>query len=381
MISRAKVGSRVVVRTYPFTKVHAVTYRGNRFVLTPKSDQPELDESGRPVRSPRQIDEVIATVGASDPQWLDSTELQHPDTLDLSWPLKAEGKWNNKKNMGQFIWDIINPNPPRWRSGIKTVYLCMERHRDDSVLLRRDMNTLGRMYFDLMQDYPRAAYWLRKAGAERGERPGVMLAECYYRLGNREMAMQHLSSRTYQAGAAVGAIKLYGNMGELNQAMKMMQRVVNTRASYEGLIAAGDAMQQAGDYDKAIELYRGVLADKNFRNADYEKRYKARATESIRAIELFEKAEVSRVPDGTFNSQSTGYNGRMRIAVTVADGRITAVKVTEHREKQFYSALTDTEASIVDLQSVKGVDGTSGATITSRAIVNAAAQALADAAK
>ena len=65
----------------------------------------------------------------------------------------------------------------------------------------------------------------------------------------------------------------------------------------------------------------------------------------------------------------------------VADGKIESVKVTAHKEKQFYSALTDTEASILELQSVRGVDGTSGATITSQAIVNAAAKALASAAQ
>ena len=43
------------------------------------------------------------------------------------------------------------------------------------------------------------------------------------------------------------------------------------------------------------------------------------------------------------------------------------VKVTQHREKQFYSSLTDTPRAIVDAQAVTGVDTTSGATITSEA--------------
>ncbi len=87
------------------------------------------------------------------------------------------------------------------------------------------------------------------------------------------------------------------------------------------------------------------------------------------------------MPDGTHTSFSTGYNGRLDVAVQVADGKIESVKVTKHKEKQFYSALTDTEASILRLQSVRGVDGTSGATITSQAIINATAKALAGAAK
>ena len=57
-------------------------------------------------------------------------------------------------------------------------------------------------------------------------------------------------------------------------------------------------------------------------------------------------------------------------------GRITDVKVTDHKEKQFYAALTDTPRQIIAKQSVKGVDATSRATITSEAIINASAKAL-----
>ena len=63
----------------------------------------------------------------------------------------------------------------------------------------------------------------------------------------------------------------------------------------------------------------------------------------------------------------------------VQDGVIREVNVVSHNEKQFYSAITDTQSAILQLQSVRGVDGTSGATITSRAIVNATAKSLAGA--
>jgi uncharacterized protein with FMN-binding domain len=62
-------------------------------------------------------------------------------------------------------------------------------------------------------------------------------------------------------------------------------------------------------------------------------------------------------------------------------GQIESVEVVRHNEKQFYSAITDTQNSILRLQSVRGVDGTSGATITSQAIVNATAKSLAGTAK
>jgi uncharacterized protein with FMN-binding domain len=377
---QATIGNREVTRTYPFSKVHAVTLKGNRFVLTPltATAPTKTDANGLPIRSKTEIEAIIDRAGSTMPDWFESTVLDYPDTLDLSWPEKLPTKgWNNKKNMGQYIWDIIHPNPSKWRGGIKLVHHCMTLHEGNQTLLRRDWNVLGRMYFELLQDYPRAAYWLRKGRVVKGERSAVMLAECYWRMGNQKMAMPYLISRSYTAGAAAKAIKLYGNMGELRDALKLTALVAKSPAAYEGYISAGDAMRQAGRFDQAIEFYNKVLSDNNFRNKDYEQRFKARAQESIEAIELFEQVDVSHVSDGMHTASSTGYNGQLNVAVGVSGGKIESVKVTQHKEKQFYSALTDTEASIIKLQTVRGVDGTSGATITSRAIVNATAKALA----
>ena len=66
------------------------------------------------------------------------------------------------------------------------------------------------------------------------------------------------------------------------------------------------------------------------------------------------------------------------VEVTVAGGLIESVKVTQHREKQYYSSLTYTPRKILAKQGVSGIDATSSATITSEAIINATAKALAD---
>jgi len=86
---------------------------------------------------------------------------------------------------------------------------------------------------------------------------------------------------------------------------------------------------------------------------------------------------VRRAADGVHHGRSTGYAGPVEVDVTVRDGRLESVRVTRHQEKQFYSALTDTPQQIVQKQSVQGVDAVSGATITSEAIINATAKALA----
>ncbi len=81
--------------------------------------------------------------------------------------------------------------------------------------------------------------------------------------------------------------------------------------------------------------------------------------------------------DGTYRASSIGYEGPVQTEVVVKAGRIESVRVTQHREKQYYSSLTDTPRKILARQGVKGIDATSGATITSEAIINATAQALA----
>ncbi|NLS97778.1 MAG: FMN-binding protein [Planctomycetaceae bacterium] len=53
------------------------------------------------------------------------------------------------------------------------------------------------------------------------------------------------------------------------------------------------------------------------------------------------------------------------------------LQVTKHKEKQFYAAITDIPRQIIANQSIEGVDAVTGATVTSRAIVNATAKALA----
>ena len=85
--------------------------------------------------------------------------------------------------------------------------------------------------------------------------------------------------------------------------------------------------------------------------------------------------------DGTYKGVSVGYNGDIDVEVTVAAGRIENVTVTRHNEKQFYAAITDTLQQITTRQSVRNIDATSRATITSQAIVNAAAKALASGAR
>ena len=94
------------------------------------------------------------------------------------------------------------------------------------------------------------------------------------------------------------------------------------------------------------------------------------------AIEFY-TLDPKQAKDGTYTSSSIGYEAEVKVEVVVKNGRIEDVRVVQHREKQFYSSITDTPKKIITRQSFKDVDATTGATITSEAIINATAKALA----
>ncbi|HEX8915576.1 MAG TPA: hypothetical protein VF796_24700, partial [Humisphaera sp.] len=186
-----QVGGKPVQRKYPLNLVRAITVDGKREVLQgPGAGAPAGNPPAGPgeaVQRTRPQVEALIAAAASKPEWFDQTQLNLPKTLDLSWPEKAPGAWNNQKNVGQFVWDVINPNPNRWREGVKLMHHLMDQNPADKDLRARACQTLGGMYHNLFQDYARSAYWFRQAG-QRGD--AVALAECYWKLGNKQMALE-----------------------------------------------------------------------------------------------------------------------------------------------------------------------------------------------
>lgn len=325
-------------------------------------------------RTRAEVDALIDELGKTSPDWWDSVPLTYPETLDLNWPMKAPAPWNNQKNVGQYIWDIINPNPGRWQEGTKLVHHLLIRHQDDPKKTKRAMETLGRMYHDLLEDWARAAFWWRKAGGNAT----LGLADCYWKLGNKEMAMEMLSRMRGDYTRHGSVIKLWGDIGELDRAIRLAENKARYHMADTAYLAAGDACRTAGKYNLAIKYYEKVLTvpSEGDKKAFTDKN-KERARNSIEAIKLFDNLDLSRISDGVYRSSSMGYNAEIFIEVEVKDGKIESVRVTRHREKQFYSAIKDTTRQIIDKQSVKDIDATTSATITSDAIINATARALA----
>jgi uncharacterized protein with FMN-binding domain len=396
---RVTIAGRSFNRTYKLADVHAITVGETRDVINErtkgKSASPAPSKTGDPkakgnpqapagtgvARTREQIDALIRQA-AQNPPWYDETPLNFPQTLDLSFPERPGGGWNNQVNVGQYVWDIINPNPSRWHEGIKLLHHLLEVNKGKTDVEARVMSMLGEKYHDLLEDYARAAYWWRQAGTKQLSLPAaVELAECYWKLGNKQMAVEQLR----KVSNNVKTIKLLADMGDLELARKLTDaaRKTDPGTATTALLHLADGYRSEGQFKKALDYYNQVLGiratGKN--GNDALKRQHDRAQASAEAIKLFELTDVKQVPDGTYQASSLGYEGQVAVEVKVAGGRIESVRVTQHREKQFYSALTDTPRKIIDKQGVKGVDATSSATITSEAIINATAKALAGAGK
>jgi uncharacterized protein with FMN-binding domain len=229
------------------------------------------------------------------------------------------------------------------------------------------------MYFIYFQDYARAAYWWQQTGVSPGSMQSVLLAECYWRLGSKSMAIKMLNAKRIR----VETIKLLGEMGDTSRALKLTELYAQQDKEPQwALLAGGDAARGAGKFKKAIDYYHRVLNSAALANADYDHRVRSRAEQSIEAIQFYEFLDLSTIADGQYADASQGYEGAVEVTVTVRGGRIEQVEVTNHREKQFYSALRDVPQQIVAKQSVKNIDATSRATITAEAIVSATAKAL-----
>lgn len=386
-----------VKRTFPLAQIHKVTINDKQYLINEKPaaterptkkkpSEPTTEDSPVPEKGPAPgakltraaIDALIQEKGRTPPEWYEETPLNYPKSLDLTWPQKPPGGWNNQANVGQYIWDIINPNPGKWKEGIRFMHHLLGVHKDNADVRARVMNEIGRMYFALHEDYPRAAFWWKQLGVDKNEAfPGsrIHLAECYHRLGNDQMALELLRS-TNRGNDTM--IKLYAELGDLPTALRISEQWVTAGMPDHGYLCAGDACRTVGKLQQAVDYYKKVLTvpAEGQQKGRIEKHHR-RAQSNLEGIQLFELSDVRKVKDGSYRADAIGYEGPVEVEVVVASGKIESVHVTQHKEKQFYSSISDTPAKIIAKQSVKGVDTTSGATLTSEAIINATAKALA----
>ncbi len=369
-------------------------------------------------RSKSEVDALIAQAGSTSPDWWDSVALEIPQTLDLSWPVRqgfgeGPGRFEERgrrgrgrgpggrgfraeqgsaSNMDDYLIRIVYPNPSRHKAGIKLVHHLMIQQKDDREKLRRSLNTLGEMFYELLGDYARAAFWWQKCEQMGGTVDATKLARCYYELGGTGTAAALLSGAEGASSRnGKDVIKLWAKIGEVDKALGMIESLPASsnwgmRRGPGGMTQSGkyllaaEVCRGAGRYDEALAYYEKVLAlpDSETRAANHhETDDKFEADVNRTGTRFLQRLDLKRVPDGSYTSTVEAYGGPMTVQVAVKNGKIASVDVTRHRETYEYLIMAlPTARQIVQKQRFEGVDVITGATVTSDAIINAAAAAL-----
>lgn len=342
----------------------------------PKAAPPTPAKPAGDRRSRAEVEAIIQKVGKTPPQWWGSVSPDHPSTLDLAGTNPAKG-WQPQRNMGAYFISVVNPNPDRWKPAVKLLHHVLEVRKNDPDKLREAVAMLARSYQRFLKDTPRAAFWWRKAIA-MGQRTPLDnvtgLAECYFQLGGKSMAVTLLKKYGLDRTAHPATVKLWAELGEDRLALRLAEGMARQRAA-DGYLAAGNVCRFLGRHKQAIDYYSKVLA------AGGHNPTRQRAEDAIEALRLYQAVDLARVPDGTYTDTAQGYRGPVEVAVEVKGGRIVSARVARHKEDMPLTSLTDIPARTVARQGLDRIDAVTGATISSEAVMNAAAKALGGAAK
>ncbi|MBL7221046.1 MAG: FMN-binding protein [Phycisphaerae bacterium] len=380
-------GAKVAL-DFPAGKVKSVTVGGDTGLDTvppkikkptptkpPGVKPPTATGSKGAKRSPAAVNALVQREGKPVAPWWDSVKLDYPRTLDLAGTNRARG-WQPRINLGAYFYTIVTPHPARWKSGIKLLHHVVDVRKNDPMRRSEAMGMLANYYLRYLEDYPRAAYWNLK-NTQSGGQPtlhGVVgLAECYFHLGNKQMAAKLLSDYSLDTRFSAPGAKLLAELGQVDKALKMSLEMART-APDRGYLAAGNLHRLTGKYDQAITCYSKAAAHQDPRG--HGKLNRQRARECLAAVKLCETLDISKVADGTHRGTSASYRGPLSVEVQVAGGKITAARVTKHKDDIFFTSITKIPRRIVETQSVERLDAVSGATVTCEAIVNAATKAL-----
>lgn len=178
---------------------------------------------------------------------------------------------------------------------------------------------------------------------------------------------------------------------------EQMQVLDESGNAIPGLYAAGEVV--GGIWGKFVSGGTGVMgpitfgriAAQNVMKGELATGYTVKAASNLLDEELFVKEKPASeslfdmssatLTDGDYTATVDGQEGPMTVAVTIADGKIASVEVTENKETEAIAgpALEKVPAAIVESNSLD-VDGVAGATLSSNRIKKAVAQCLEQAA-
>lgn len=148
--------------------------------------------------------------------------------------------------------------------------------------------------------------------------------------------------------------------------------VVNTRAKNE------EIRQLKADQKATVQKNKELLKEAAEAYSEAESVSEAGAADSsMENAGAGAAGTTGKYKDGTYEGSAQGFGGPIVVNVTISDGRIASVTVTDHKGEStsYYSMAESLTQTIVDRQSAD-VDVVTGATLSSNGIIGAAKEAL-----
>ena len=197
-----------------------------------------------------------------------------------------------------------------------------------------------------------------------------------YSLGSSDSDAEDVS-----ADALVGTAD--GHNGPLTVAVTMDGDTITD-------VVVTDHTETEGLADPAISDVPAAIVEANSTDVDVASGATITSEAIVKAVEIAlgqevdeeatEQDEPVEYTDGTYEGTTEGFGGTLSVEVTVTDGVIANVVVTEHSESDGIAdpAFEEVPAAIIEYNSTN-VDVASGATVSSNAIMRAVKDALGDA--
>ena len=345
--------------------------------LRPAGEPSGLTWSSSNTKTRDEVKALVESAGSRPPDWWDSATLNFPKTLDLTWGKSGDARqWST--NFAVYLMVKAYPAPDLWKPTVKLLDQARTVNKLDKDKLAKTHLELGKAYHYLLADWARGAYWHGQVAGDDVDKL-LGLAECYWKLGNKDMAAEILARFLAEPTTTGRLIKLWSDMGETEIALEVAEAMAQAGMPDAAYLAAGNACRRAGDFDQALSFYAKAAAAKTGTRDRAKNQLRARA--NIEAVKFFRSVDMSEVPDGTHTGRASGYRGPVEVKVTVKAGQIESAQVVRHKEPVALSAPEQLPAQIAEAQGPTGVNAVTGATATSDAIINATAKALAGAAK
>ncbi len=161
-------------------------------------------------------------------------------------------------------------------------------------------------------------------------------------------------------------------MNDLPPAPWRIRNIANIHDQY------GDIYAEMGQIDKAKQAYAEAMRLLPTSNQPYGRHLLHRHAAKVKAkldLLMFQSLATANLRDGTYRGTSLGYGEKdLIVTLTITNGRIADIQL-KHFEKIDLGATKIIPQRIIEKQSLK-VDGVTGATVTTQAIIEGTFEAL-----